>query len=267
MHFPSVCPEIPVSDLTPALAYYRDQLGFKIDWSAEQIGLACLSRGDTRIFMTTAEYRSVLGVRGPIVLWLNLAGRAEVDALHGQWAAAGARIADPPEAPPTTSSMNSSPKTSTATISACSTTSAREERFKSRALPLERLHHVDAGVRVLAVIRRATVDDFEAVAAVETNQVVVRHLGGGERHRAVAAHASDLLQPDQQPSRPARYSASPDRRRAGRDRGRRPAARSRRRRRPCRPRRRRTRRRGQSRRAATCSSRPASPAPAGGDTG
>src|ERR1700750_736997 len=59
MQFPSVCPEIPVSSLPQALAYYRDQLGFNIDWSAQEIGLACLSRGDTRMFMSTDEYRSV----------------------------------------------------------------------------------------------------------------------------------------------------------------------------------------------------------------
>lgn len=100
MHFPSVCPEIPVSDLNEASAYYRDQLGFNIDWTEEQLGLACVSRGDTRMFMATAEYRSALGARGPILLWLNLSSRAEVDTLHGQWAAAGARISDPPEAKP-----------------------------------------------------------------------------------------------------------------------------------------------------------------------
>lgn len=100
MQFPSVCPEIPVADLSAALAYYRDQLGFKIDWAEEPLGLACLSRGDTRMFMTTAEYRSVLGIKGPMLLWLNLANRTEVDELYRQWFAAGARIADPPEAKP-----------------------------------------------------------------------------------------------------------------------------------------------------------------------
>jgi predicted lactoylglutathione lyase len=100
MQFPSVCPEIPVADLNAALACYRDQLGFNIDWSETQLGLACVSRGDTRMFMSTADYRSVLGIRGPIVLWLNLSSRAEVDALHGEWAAAGARITDPPAARP-----------------------------------------------------------------------------------------------------------------------------------------------------------------------
>ncbi len=92
MQFPSVCPEIPVLNLTAALAYYRYQFGFTIDWSDEQLGLAGLSRGDTRMFMTNAEYRSVLGIQGPMVLWLNLADRAEVDALHKEWAAAGAKI-------------------------------------------------------------------------------------------------------------------------------------------------------------------------------
>lgn len=100
MKFPSVCPEIPVVNLTTALAYYRDQFGFKIDWSDERLGLAGLSRGDTRMFMTNAEYRSVLGIQGPMVLWLNLSDRAEVDALHAEWATAGAIIADPPGAKP-----------------------------------------------------------------------------------------------------------------------------------------------------------------------
>lgn len=100
MQFPSACPEIPVLKLAAALAYYRDRLGFTVDWSDEQLGLAGLSRGATRMFMTTAEYRSVLGNRGPLVLWLNLSDRAEVDALYAEWKAAGADIAAPPEAMP-----------------------------------------------------------------------------------------------------------------------------------------------------------------------
>lgn len=97
MHFPPVCPEVPVSTLA-ALEYYRDKLGFTVDWSDEQLGLAGLSRGDTRIFMSAAEYRTAIGNRPPIVLWLNLASRAEVDALYEQWTVAGATIAAPPQA-------------------------------------------------------------------------------------------------------------------------------------------------------------------------
>ena len=99
MHFPPVCPEVPVASLA-SLAYYRDRLGFTIDWSDEQLGLAGLSRGDTRIFMSSAEYRAAIGNQGRIVLWLNLASRAEVDALHEQWKAAGATIAASPQAKP-----------------------------------------------------------------------------------------------------------------------------------------------------------------------
>lgn len=100
MHFPPACPEIPVVDLIPALSYYRDRLGFAIDWSDEQLGLAGLSRDDARVFMATAAYRSALGNQGPVILWLNLSSRAEIDALHAQWSAAGAIITGPPEAKP-----------------------------------------------------------------------------------------------------------------------------------------------------------------------
>lgn len=98
MHFPAICPEIPVSALDRALGYYRNQLGFVIDWANEDIGLAGLSRGGTRLFMTSAEYRAAMGNGGPAMLWLNLDSREEVDALHAEWSAAGARIVEPPEA-------------------------------------------------------------------------------------------------------------------------------------------------------------------------
>jgi uncharacterized glyoxalase superfamily protein PhnB len=100
MQFPPVCPEVPVVSLAPALAYYRDQLGFAVDWSDEELGLAGLSRGDTRIFMGAAHFRSHFGTHGPIVLWLNLSSRAEVDALHAQWVAAGAKVTTSPQAKP-----------------------------------------------------------------------------------------------------------------------------------------------------------------------
>jgi uncharacterized glyoxalase superfamily protein PhnB len=98
--FPPACPEIPVAELDTALGYYRDRLGFTIDWSDAGLGLAGLSQGESRLFMSSAEYRSGQANNGPVVLWLNLANRAEIDELHARWSAAGARIAEPPEAKP-----------------------------------------------------------------------------------------------------------------------------------------------------------------------
>jgi predicted lactoylglutathione lyase len=100
MRFPPACPEIPVRSLGESLAFYRDRLGFEIDWSDEQLGLAGLSRGQMRLFMAGAGFRSYFGSQGPIVLWINLADRDEVDALHAEWAGAGVSIAKPPEATP-----------------------------------------------------------------------------------------------------------------------------------------------------------------------
>ena len=100
MQFPALCPEPPVADLPAALAYYRDKLGFTVDWADEALGLAGLSRGDARMFMSNAAYNAQVGGRGPIVMWLNLSSRAEVDALHQEWAAAGAKIKAAPSAKP-----------------------------------------------------------------------------------------------------------------------------------------------------------------------
>ncbi|MBN8810981.1 MULTISPECIES: VOC family protein [Sphingomonas] len=100
MDLPAFCPEIPVSDLPAALAYYRDRLGLAVDWSDRELGLAGVSRGATRAFLSSAAYRDPLGNRPPVVLWLNLANRAEIDALHAEWAAAGAAIDAPPAAKP-----------------------------------------------------------------------------------------------------------------------------------------------------------------------
>ena len=52
----------------------------------------CLSQGEARLFMGTAHYRAHLKTAGPQVIWYNLDGRAEVDALHARWQAAGAKV-------------------------------------------------------------------------------------------------------------------------------------------------------------------------------
>lgn len=87
-------------ELEPALAYYRDRLGFTIDWSDEGLGLAGLSQGGSRLFMGAEHYRLHLGTGGPVVIWLNLSGRAEVDELYARWLAADAKLDLPPTTKP-----------------------------------------------------------------------------------------------------------------------------------------------------------------------
>jgi hypothetical protein len=55
--FPAAVPEIPVSDLTKAAAYYHDILGFNIDWGGEDGGIMGISKGNCRMFLTTEAFR------------------------------------------------------------------------------------------------------------------------------------------------------------------------------------------------------------------
>lgn len=52
LQFPGSVPEIPVSDIAAAVAYYQHNLGFTLDWSDEDLGsfpaaAACLSANET----------------------------------------------------------------------------------------------------------------------------------------------------------------------------------------------------------------------------
>ena len=101
MAFPAARPEIPVGELAPALAYYRDCLGFKVTWIDETLGLAELSQGASRLFMSSAAYRAAAGRKhGPITSWLNADSREHVDEIYAKWQAAGAILVGPPEPKP-----------------------------------------------------------------------------------------------------------------------------------------------------------------------
>lgn len=89
-----------MTDLARSIDHYRDRLGFTVDWADEALGLAGLSRDDARIFLSDAAYRAGTGNAPPVVLWINLNGRSEVDALHAEWRSAGADILAPPAAKP-----------------------------------------------------------------------------------------------------------------------------------------------------------------------
>lgn len=100
MTFPAAVPEIPAADVDNAAAYYVNTLGFTLDWGGEEGGIAGISRGECRLFITNRAFRQSYGNIGPILFWLNLDSKADVDALFAQWKAARATIVSEPEDKP-----------------------------------------------------------------------------------------------------------------------------------------------------------------------
>jgi uncharacterized glyoxalase superfamily protein PhnB len=99
--FPAPVPEIPVQSLTAAMSYYEQRLGFSRDWGREGGGIGQVSRGQCRLFLTDRAFRSQNGSPSPpIVIWLNLNSKSEVDELHAQWSSNGADIVSKPESKP-----------------------------------------------------------------------------------------------------------------------------------------------------------------------
>jgi hypothetical protein len=97
MTFPTAVPEIPAASIDKAAAYYVGTLGFTLDWGDEQGGIAGISRGNCRLFITNRPFREHFGNTGPILFWLNLESKAEVDELFAEWKAAQAKIVSEPE--------------------------------------------------------------------------------------------------------------------------------------------------------------------------
>jgi len=100
IEFPGAVPEIPVGNVDKAAAYYRDVLGFTYDWGGEDGGIGGISRNRCRIFLTSGAFREPYGNGAPVLVWLNLANKNEVDALHDEWKRNGAKIVSPPESRP-----------------------------------------------------------------------------------------------------------------------------------------------------------------------
>ena len=98
--FPSPVPEIPVTDMNAALDYYQRQLGFNLDWGGADGGIAGISNGQCRIFLTDTNFRAHHGNAPPVMTWFNLDNKDEVDELYEMWKAAGANILSPPKSKP-----------------------------------------------------------------------------------------------------------------------------------------------------------------------
>ena len=100
MTLPAPVPEIPASNVDVAAAYYVSALGFTLDWGDDAGGIAGISRGDCRLFITNRPFRAPHGNTGPILFWLNLDGKTAVDTLFAEWKTAGAKIVSEPEDKP-----------------------------------------------------------------------------------------------------------------------------------------------------------------------
>ena len=100
MTFPAAVPEIPSADVDKSAAYYVNTLGFTLDWGDDQGGIAGISREDCRLFLTNPSFRESYGNTGPVLFWLNLHSKAEVDELFAQWKASQAKILSEPEDKP-----------------------------------------------------------------------------------------------------------------------------------------------------------------------
>ena len=98
--FPAAVPEIPVTDMNAALDYYQRKLGFNIDWGGADGGIAGISKGQCRMFLTDRTFRQQPGNTPTAIVWLNLNSREEVDELYENWNAAEARIISSPESKP-----------------------------------------------------------------------------------------------------------------------------------------------------------------------
>lgn len=84
--FHGVSPVLRVRGLGDSRAYYADVLGFDVDW--EHPSIVCVSRGNCSLFLTDSD-------QGNPGAWAWI-GVSDVDALHGELAAHGALILNPP---------------------------------------------------------------------------------------------------------------------------------------------------------------------------
>jgi len=92
--FPGAVPEVRVTNVSRAAVYYEKCLGFTLDWGGEDGGIAGISKGECRLFLTNSEFRTSFGNAPPMLIWFNLDGRGQVDDLFATWNASGARIGD-----------------------------------------------------------------------------------------------------------------------------------------------------------------------------
>ena len=100
LEFPGAVPEIPVRDINEAAVYYENNLGFTVDWGGEELGLAGISKGNCGMFLANSDYRKQCGNVGPVLIWLNLKSKDEVNDLFRLWSSSEAKLISEPESKP-----------------------------------------------------------------------------------------------------------------------------------------------------------------------
>lgn len=90
--FPGAVPERPVKDVDKAAAYY--------DWGKDAGGIAGISRGNCRMFLTNGAFREHRGNSAPVLIWLNLNSKDEGNELFELWKESEAIVVSLPESKP-----------------------------------------------------------------------------------------------------------------------------------------------------------------------
>lgn len=85
-------PQLGVKDVAEAQAYYRDVLGFKIDWIWGENDYGAVSRDEMAVYLTRWDC--------PISPSWNVVNVREVDGLCAEWKSRGANILSEPEDKP-----------------------------------------------------------------------------------------------------------------------------------------------------------------------
>jgi uncharacterized glyoxalase superfamily protein PhnB len=88
--FAQPVPELPVADVEKAQQYYRDVLGFDINWTYADKSIGAVSRDNVAIFLSTRK-------GSPNIHWIFA---DDIDATFEEMTSRGARITEPLETKP-----------------------------------------------------------------------------------------------------------------------------------------------------------------------
>src|SRR6202163_1886359 len=92
MTFPAPVPEIPAGQRRQSRSLLCQHAGLHLRLGVRQRRHCRHLKGNYRLFITNRSFRESYGNIGPILFWLNLVSKTEVDELFAQWKAAQAKI-------------------------------------------------------------------------------------------------------------------------------------------------------------------------------